>query len=60
MCIESRHLKVGDVILVRKDESFPADLVVMASSNADYVSYVLTSNLDGETNLKIKYNHKET
>ena len=37
-----------------KDAFFPADLVLLSSSNQDGICYVETINLDGESNLKIK------
>ncbi|GAB2229432.1 hypothetical protein Droror1_Dr00023573 [Drosera rotundifolia] len=39
---------------------FPADLLFLASTNADGVCYIETSNLDGETNLKIRKALKKT
>ena len=36
------------------DTFFPADLLLLASANADGTAYVETVNLDGESNLKIK------
>ncbi|XP_051144510.1 putative phospholipid-transporting ATPase 9 [Andrographis paniculata] len=51
---EWRHLRVGDIVKVQKDEFFPADLVLLSSSYEDAVCYVETMNLDGETNLKLK------
>lgn len=47
-------LRVGDVVKVEKDEFFPADLVLLSSSYEDPICYVETTNLDGETNLKLK------
>ena len=47
-------LKVGDVVKVEKDEFFPADLILLSSSYDDAIGYVETTNLDGETNLKLK------
>ncbi|XWS60364.1 hypothetical protein CRYUN_Cryun07bG0029600 [Craigia yunnanensis] len=47
-------LKVGDIVKVEKDEFFPADLILLSSSYEEAICYVETTNLDGETNLKLK------
>ncbi|GAB2280128.1 Putative phospholipid-transporting ATPase 9 [Dionaea muscipula] len=49
-----RHLRVGDIVKVEKDEFFPADILLLSSSYEDAICYVETMNLDGETNLKLK------
>ncbi|CAH1972049.1 unnamed protein product [Acanthoscelides obtectus] len=49
-----RSIKVGDIVRVRCDESFPADLVLLSSSDPEGICYIETSNLDGESNLKIR------
>ncbi|KAF9673469.1 hypothetical protein SADUNF_Sadunf10G0027600 [Salix dunnii] len=49
-----KKLQVGDIIRVKQDAFFPADLLFLASTNADGVCYIETANLDGETNLKIR------
>ena len=45
---------VGDVVKCSNGEFFPADLVLLTSSEAQGMCYIETSNLDGETNLKVK------
>lgn len=35
-------------------DTFPADLVLLSSSEMDGIAYIETSSLDGETNLKIR------
>lgn len=51
---EAKDLKVGEMVLVTTDEFFPADLVVMATSDIDAVCYIRTSSLDGEKALKTR------
>ena len=54
------NVKVGDIIRVQSEEPFPADLILMASSEPEGLCYIETANLDGETNLKIKQAIPET
>jgi magnesium-transporting ATPase (P-type) len=42
------------VIKVNKNQRFPADLILLKSSDASGIAYVETMSLDGETNLKHK------
>lgn len=53
-------IKVGDIMRVESEEPFPADVVLLASSEPDGLCYIETANLDGETNLKIKQAIPET
>ena len=48
------------IVQVKDREYFPADLVLLSSTNPEGVSYIETMNLDGETNLKMKKALKET
>lgn len=47
-------MAVGDAVEVRDDELFPADLLCLWSALPDKVCFIRTTNLDGETNLKIR------
>ncbi|KAI8879959.1 phospholipid-translocating P-type ATPase [Backusella circina FSU 941] len=49
-----RDLKVGDTVRIESGENFPADLILVSSSEPEGLCYIETSNLDGEVNLKIK------
>lgn len=54
------NVAVGDIVRVESEEPFPADLILLASSEPDGLCYIETANLDGETNLKIKQAIPET
>ncbi|XP_039344128.1 probable phospholipid-transporting ATPase IF isoform X5 [Mauremys reevesii] len=48
----SKNIRVGDIVRVAKDETFPVDLVLLSSDRVDGSCHVTTASLDGETNLK--------
>ncbi|OHT08713.1 phospholipid-translocating P-type ATPase, flippase family protein [Tritrichomonas foetus] len=52
--IEWRKVLVGDVLLIKKNEQIPADVVLLNTSEPEGIAYVDTCNLDGETNLKVR------
>uniref|UniRef100_A0A1B6DN12 Phospholipid-transporting ATPase n=1 Tax=Clastoptera arizonana TaxID=38151 RepID=A0A1B6DN12_9HEMI len=58
--IEWRHVVVGDVVKVHNNNFFPADLLVLSTSEPQAMCYIETMNLDGETNLKIRQGVSET
>ena len=58
--INWKQVLVGDVLLVKKNEQIPADIVLLNSSEKEGVAYVDTCNLDGETNLKLKQGLPQT
>ena len=47
-------IKVGDVVKVMDNELFPADLMCLHCELEERICFVKTTNLDGETNLKVK------
>lgn len=54
------NVAVGDIVRIQSEEPFPADIVLLASSEPEGLCYIETANLDGETNLKIKQAIPET
>ncbi|CAE6401386.1 unnamed protein product [Rhizoctonia solani] len=48
-------VRVGDFVKIHDRDSFPADIVICATSEEENVAYVETKNLDGETNLKSRH-----
>ena len=55
-----KDIKVGDVIRIRNNESAPADLIILSTSEEESKCFVETKNLDGETNLKARQGLKHT
>ncbi|ETS79759.1 hypothetical protein PFICI_09612 [Pestalotiopsis fici W106-1] len=52
--IQWQNLRVGDIVRLRRDESVPADIVLLHASGPSGIAYIETMALDGETNLKSK------
>uniref|UniRef100_A0A8C6YHY0 Phospholipid-transporting ATPase n=1 Tax=Naja naja TaxID=35670 RepID=A0A8C6YHY0_NAJNA len=57
---ECEKVKVGDIVEVLADDTFPCDLVLLASSNKEGTCYVTTASLDGESNHKTHYAVQDT
>uniref|UniRef100_A0A673G9F3 Phospholipid-transporting ATPase n=1 Tax=Sinocyclocheilus rhinocerous TaxID=307959 RepID=A0A673G9F3_9TELE len=49
-----KQVAVGDMVKVTNGQHLPADMVIVSSSEPQAMCYTETSNLDGETNLKIR------
>ncbi|XP_055294189.1 phospholipid-transporting ATPase IG isoform X8 [Moschus berezovskii] len=52
--------KVGDIVEVQADETFPCDLILLSSCTVDGTCYVTTASLDGESNCKTHYAVRDT
>ncbi|KAL7054613.1 hypothetical protein AAHC03_025963 [Spirometra sp. Aus1] len=50
--LKAYEIKVGDIVLVRANETFPCDLLLISSSEENGECFITTASLDGETNLK--------
>lgn len=49
-----KDIHAGDLVLVRQEESFPTDLLILGTEESSGICFIETSNFDGETDLKIK------
>lgn len=58
--VSSSKLKVGDLIMVEKDQRVPADLVLIRTTEASGACFVRTDQLDGETDWKLRLAVPET
>ncbi|OCT80725.1 hypothetical protein XELAEV_18027538mg [Xenopus laevis] len=56
----SKNIRVGDIVRVAKDETFPADLVLLSSDSANGSCHITTASLDGETSHKTHFAVPET
>ncbi|XP_053129386.1 phospholipid-transporting ATPase IG isoform X3 [Hemicordylus capensis] len=53
-------IQVGDIVEVSAEDTFPCDLVFLASSNKEGNCHVTTASLDGESNCKTHYTVQDT
>ncbi|CAG7723622.1 unnamed protein product [Allacma fusca] len=55
MVIKARDVNVGDIVRLEGEDQVPADILVVGSSDEFLRCQITTANLDGETNLKMRY-----
>ncbi|KAL7753214.1 putative aminophospholipid-translocase [Sorochytrium milnesiophthora] len=52
--VPSSDLRVGDLVVVRKNQRIPADLVLLRTTEPNGACFVRTDQLDGETDWKLR------
>ncbi|KAI8617551.1 protein transporter [Chytriomyces sp. MP71] len=52
--VPSRDLRVGDLILLEKDQRVPADCILLRTSDDSGTCFIRTDQLDGETDWKMR------
>ncbi len=57
---KSKDLKIGDVVVLRKGDRIPADMLTLYSDNEHGTLFLKTDQLDGETDWKLRKAIKKT
>lgn len=52
--IPSSKIRVGDLLVLEKNQRIPADLVLLRTSDVSGTCFIRTDQLDGETDWKLK------
>lgn len=52
--VKRMDIRQGNIVLLRNRDMIPADMILVASSADNGSSYIETSSIDGETNLKLR------
>ncbi|KAH7096890.1 aminophospholipid-transporting P-type ATPase [Auriculariales sp. MPI-PUGE-AT-0066] len=52
--VPSSDLRVGDLVLLEKNQRVPADMVLLRTSDASGTCFIRTDQLDGETDWKLR------
>lgn len=55
-----KKIQAGEVVKIFANETIPCDIVLLGTSDPSGIAYILTMNLDGESNLKTRYARQET
>ena len=57
---QSGKLQMGEIVSVKQDDIFPADLILLDSDLSEGICFIETGSLDGEKTLKLKESPKQT
>ena len=57
---QSGKLHMGEIVSVKQDDAFPADLILIDSDLPEGICYIETGTLDGEKTLKLKESPTQT
>lgn len=60
LTVESQEIKVGDIILIEKNQRVPADCLLLKSEDSTGEIFIRTDQLDGETDWKRRNTLPET
>ncbi|CAG8498992.1 13491_t:CDS:10 [Ambispora leptoticha] len=52
--VPSSRIRVGDMVIIHKDQRIPADLVLLRTTEASGACFIRTDQLDGETDWKMR------
>lgn len=52
--VPSSSLRVGDLVLLEKDQRVPADMILLHTSEGSGTCFIRTDQLDGETDWKLR------
>jgi phospholipid-translocating ATPase len=52
--IPSSSIRIGDLVLLEKNQRVPADLVLLRTSDSSGTCFIRTDQLDGETDWKLR------
>ncbi|ODV60060.1 aminophospholipid-translocating P4-type ATPase NEO1 [Ascoidea rubescens DSM 1968] len=52
--VQSKNLKIGDLVQIHKGKRIPADMILLQSSESTGESFIKTDQLDGETDWKLR------
>jgi phospholipid-translocating ATPase len=52
--VPSRKIRVGDLIIIEKNQRVPADVVLLRTTETNGACFVRTDQLDGETDWKLR------